>query len=131
MIECTPYEAQFGKKPTQTWRRFINNNIVEDDPIVDPKITHLRIKKKRESQAEKNNKLNKLTSFIIGDLVLLRICPTSDALSKVITKFCTLHQGPYKVKEVRGPATYVLEDLGEENRVRGIFNVRQLKRYRT
>ena len=50
-------------------------------------------------------------------------------MQKKIDKFCELYCGPYKVKQVLGEATYILVECSDEQKVRGKFNIRQLKAY--
>lgn len=129
-IEVSPFEAQFGKKPTREWTKFFNFSILQDTPICKPEEIYMRIKEKRERNAEKLNQRN-LTKFEIGDLVLLKTCPISVAINKIISKFCDLYEGPYRIKKQISNATYLLEYLDSSKGSRGNFNVRQLKKYIT
>lgn len=128
-IGMTPHEAQYGEKPQRSWTKFIDQNIIKNDQKTDPAEIYLRIKEKRQKAADKENQRTKFTTFEVEDKVLLRTSPRSDALNKVIAKFCDLYEGPYVVKERIGPATYLLAAPDEEGKIRGKFNVRQLKPY--
>ena len=48
---------------------------------------------------------------------------------KKIDKYFELYAGPYKINRVFGDATYELADCDNSNRIRGKFNVRQIKKY--
>lgn len=74
------------------------------------------------------NQPTQKTEFQLGDLVMVKACRTSDALTKVIAKFCDIYEGPYQVIRKISEATYQLASV-EEQKIRGIFNIRQLKRY--
>ena len=89
----------------------------------------VRIKQKRERHAKQVNEACKMTKFRLGDLVLVRTHYQSDAMQKRIEKFCELYTGPFKIKDVLGESTYVLVDCHNENKIRGKFNIRQLKPY--
>ena len=77
------------------------------------------------------NESNKTTKFEIGDLVLIRTYTQSDATQKRIEKFCELFSGPFKISQILGESTYVLVDCRDESKIRGKFNIRQLKKYIT
>jgi hypothetical protein len=128
-ISSTPFEAQFGKKPDREWTKYINKEIVTDQPIVTSQQIHLRIKQKRERQAEKLNRSRNLVEFKLGDLVMIKACRMSDAYNKIIAKFCDIYEGPYKICERVSPATYKVAYTESDKGVRGIFNVRQIKKY--
>lgn len=124
----TPYQAQFGVRPVRSWTRYIPVEM-QPDSVTNHGDVYLKIKNKRERKAEKANAAAKITTFKEGDMVLVRTYPISDALHKIMSKFCSLYEGPYRVKERRSIATYVLEHLDNRKGLRGIFNVRQLKPY--
>ena len=65
----------------------------------------------------------------IGDLVLIRTNPISDLTDKITAKFCELYESPYKIKDVKGGATYVVAEVDNLDSVRGIFNISQMKPY--
>lgn len=129
-IEMSPIEAHFGKKPTREWTKFIDRSVISEPTTYKPEDIYLRIKEKRERHANKMNQ-RELTTFAIGDLVLVKTCPISDAMNKIIAKFCDLYEGPYRVAKQISKATYTLEYLDEKKGTRGNFNVRQLKQYIT
>ena len=58
----------------------------------------------------------------------IRTNPISDLSNKITAKFCELYEGPYKVKDFKGGATYVIAEVDDPESVRGIFNVSQMKR---
>jgi hypothetical protein len=100
----------------------------KDQPTVSEREIYLRIKQKRERHAEKANRNQKITGFNVGDLVMVRACRTSDAQQKVMSKFCDIYEGPYRVVKKISLSTYQLEHLHRQE-MRGIFNTRQLKAY--
>lgn len=75
--------------------KFIDNTVVQTSPIAKPEEIYLRIKEKRVRHAKKTNQNLKITTFKVGDLVLVRSYPISDAFNKIISKFCDLYEGPY------------------------------------
>uniref|UniRef100_A0A1Y1ND07 Uncharacterized protein n=1 Tax=Photinus pyralis TaxID=7054 RepID=A0A1Y1ND07_PHOPY len=62
----------------------------------------------------------------IGDLVLLRECPISDAAQKIIYKFCPLYSGPYLVSACPYPNVYTICDPLTEVK-KGNYNITNLK----
>lgn len=75
------------------------------------------------------NKKLKITALEIGGTVLLRANPISDAINQIVAKLCDLFEGPYVIKRKIGDATYTLAHIGDEDKERGTFNIRQLKKY--
>jgi hypothetical protein len=128
-IQTTPYAAQFGKPPKREWKQYVDLDIVKEEPIAKHQDIFLRIKTKREKEARKLNQKNKITKFELGDLVLVKAYQMSDALNKIVSKFCELYEGPYRIKKILSASTYVLEYTDQPNKIRGTFNVRQMKQY--
>lgn len=128
-IETTPYEIQCGQKPERDWRKYLDPEMIQEEPLVDKQDVYLRIKEKGTNRANKLNARNNIVKFNIGDLVLVKACQTSDAVNRVISKFCKLYNGPFRVQTKIGNATYMLEYVDKPGEVRGTFNVRQLKPY--
>lgn len=128
-IETTPYEAQWGRKPERDWTRYIDREMVPEGQPIDYKNIYLRIKEKGEKRTDQINAAHKTTKFKVGDKVLLRTYPISDINQKVIGKFCHMFEGPYRIVKELGTATYQLEDVLQPGRIRGKFNIRQLKPY--
>ena len=69
-IKITPHEAQFSTKPTRDWERYIDPIVINTDRVDLSKL-QLRIKEKGEREAARINKLNKITTFEVGDQVLI------------------------------------------------------------
>lgn len=90
---------------------------------------YIKIKDKRKRAEEKVNGKIKVTMFNIGDKVLLKVYPISDAVNKIIAKFCELYEGPYVITHVLGHATYTLGYVDNQEKKRGTFNTRQIKQY--
>lgn len=128
-IGMTPYQAHFGEPPPRSWTRYIDHSIITEQEGVSDTELHLRIKEKREKEADKINSRTKITNFEIGEKVLLKNNPKSDAINKIIEKFCDLYIGPFMIKERIGNATYILGHVDDPEKIRGRFNIRQLKKY--
>lgn len=126
-IECTPYEAQYGRKPKRSWEKYLDNVIVDQEPVCLDKL-QLRIKEKGERQAKRCNNSTGITEFKVGDQVLIRAQQVSDSAQNIIAKFCQLYEGPYTVTRRIGQATYELRDP-KQDKIRGVFNTRLLKQY--
>lgn len=125
-IQTTPYEAQWQQKPIRAWTKYVDLPMFNQN-TTDPKRIYLRIKEKGQKRADRINRSNKLVSYDVGDMVLLKTNPSSDLSSKIIQKFCALYEGPYRIHRKVGNATYEIEDGNNTHVKRGIFNVRQLK----
>lgn len=128
-IETTPHEAQFGEKPSRSWTKLLDKDIVTIEPNNNTTDIYLRMKTKRQKAIDKVNERSEITIFRVGEKVLLRTNPISDAISKVVVKFCDLYEGPYIIKEKIGDATYILAFIDRREKMRGKFNERLLKEY--
>ena len=106
VTELKPYETQFERRPTRVWESYINQE-VSGDSISDNHQIFIKMNMKRVKHANKMNEANKTTKFKIGDLVLISTYCQSDAVQRKNDKFCELHCGPYKVRQVLGEATYI------------------------
>lgn len=129
-IGTTPFQAHYGKPPPRSWNKFLDRKVIKDQHGASAGEIYLRIKEKREREAEKANRMVTLTTFDVGDKVLLRANPMSDAFNKVIGKFCDRYIGPFVITDKVGCATYMLADVNDPRKSRGRFNVRQLKKYK-
>ena len=126
-IRMTPYEAQFGKKPSKDWEKYVDTSMINNEKV-DLSRIQLHIKEKGSKQADRINKSKYLTKFKVGDQVLIRTYKPSDATQNIIAKFCAVYEGLSRVIKEIGGATYLLQEEGN-NVGRGIFNTRQLKHY--
>ena len=127
-IKITPYEAQFGKKPTRHWEQYVDPIVINNEGVNVERL-QLRIKERGERQAARINKSKKITEFEVGERVLIRAHHISDATQNIIGKFCAIYEGPYTIVRKIGSATYQLQDDQNNDSIRGVFNTRQLKRY--
>lgn len=131
--ELTPIELHLDKKPTRPWTEFFNlDNEYKKDLTYETKIelTRKRIIRKGQMRKVRFDKSHKLTSFSVGDLVLVRANNISDAASKKIAKFMTLFEGPYIILEKVYETTFVVAHPTTK-KVRGKFNIQDLRRYYT
>lgn len=128
-IETTPFQAHYGTPPPRSWTRYLDKDIIADAEDIDTTNLYLRIKEKRQKEADKINKKARVTEFEVGDKVLLRSNPLSDAINKIVSKFCHLYEGPLVITEKIGNATYTLAYPENTCQIRGRFNIRQLKKY--
>lgn len=85
------------------------------------------------SKAERRKKRHESkgisTSFLVGDLVLVRVHRLSSAVDRCIQKFYLLYEGPFQVYERKSDNAYVLVDPTTK-RIHGTYNVIFLRRYR-
>ena len=128
-IETTPYEDQWERKLERDWTKYIDREMIQENQQIDYENIYLQIKEKGKKRADQLNLANRITKFHLGDKVLLRTYPISTLNKRVIGKFCNMFEGPYKICKELGTATYQLEDVLQPGRIRGNFNIRQLKPY--
>lgn len=127
-IEMTPFEAHFGHKPKRLWEKFLDECAINKEQVDHHQI-YLRIREKRKRNADQWNEKHKLSELDVGDQVLVHTYPMSDAAQHILAKFCALYEGPYVITRRIGKSTYELRDNKDPIKMRGIFNIRQLKPY--
>ena len=125
----TPHQAQWGQQPRRVWERYVDKDLMKEEKKINHGEIYQKIRRKGEKRAQKHNGEKQQVRFSIGDLVLIRTNPISDLTNKITAKFCELYEGPYKIKDIKGGATYVVAEVDNLGSVRGIFNVRQMKPY--
>jgi hypothetical protein len=89
----------------------------------------LRMKRKAADRERKRKKGNANWNPELGDTVLVKCQNQSDAAKGVIDNFMHVYQGPYCINKMLPYSTYELVD--RDGKLRGEFNQRQLKPYRT
>jgi hypothetical protein len=102
----SPYEIIFGRNPPNPLSRLIEPLL----PAVDPKPLEqireeVRANLRRAGEQRRNSRRD---AFKVGDLVLLRENPVSDAAGRVFAKFCLFYSGPYLISERPYPNVYTL-----------------------
>ena len=58
-----------------------------------------------------------------------RTHPLSSGINKFSAKLAPKYEGPLKIVEIKSPAVYTLESVGEDNRRIAKVRVSELKRY--
>jgi hypothetical protein len=128
----TPSEIMFGSKKPSLFKNILPS-ITEDGSTSDElrvKIAkaYERMKKRIEGRKKRRKEGNAHWEPELGDRVLLKTQPVSDAAMAVTSKFVRPYEGPYLITKVIHPSTYELAD--ENGKIRGQFNKRSLKPYR-
>jgi hypothetical protein len=88
-----------------------------------------RVKRKAAKRERKRKKGKCYWNPKLQDKVLVKGQYQSDAAKGIINKFMHVYQGPYITHKVLPHSSYELED--SKGKLRGEFNKRQLKLYRT
>lgn len=126
----SPNQLIFGKNPQNAFDKIIFPLLPHPRPETVEEMrlnarNNLKLAAQRRSQHFKthHDKLN------VGDFVLLRENPHSDASNKIVSKFCLLYSGPYQITDRPYPNTYSLKEIttGEK---KGNYNIANLKLYR-
>lgn len=78
---------------------------------------------KKHAEKRKN-----FTQYEIGDLVLIKANNTSDASSKIISKFLSLYEGSYKLEKKLSKNTFILINP-KTNTERGQFHSSLFKKW--
>ena len=87
-----------------------------------------RIRTKREKRNARINKNKTGITFQIGDLVLVKACPVSNATIGKVATSLELYEGPYQIKKRIAMNTYLLANK-DTARERGQYHVIDLKPY--
>ncbi|KAF4530556.1 hypothetical protein B566_EDAN018280 [Ephemera danica] len=127
----TPFQLQFGRKPSDEIKKLIKWPTVEaESDNIDEVIVKARqrMRKRAVARQARANKTNKIHSFQIGDLVLVRSHRLSSAINKEISKFFFIFEGPFKIEKILGPNAYLISDP-KTGVVKGSQNVQNLRPY--
>uniref|UniRef100_A0A1B6DHV4 RNA-directed DNA polymerase n=1 Tax=Clastoptera arizonana TaxID=38151 RepID=A0A1B6DHV4_9HEMI len=92
------------------------------------KLVRQKTETKARQRQRKQLTKGQVTTYAVGDLVLLRTHPLSNKPDKLITKYFLLYTGPYTITEVVNTNAYRLHDVTNNNYV-GTYNCSQLKKF--
>ena len=62
-------------------------------------------------------------------MVLLRVPHLSNASQKVISKFFQIYEGPFRIGRVVGENAFELADPDDADRIKGVYNRLNLRKY--
>lgn len=124
----SPIEIVTGRKPTSSLQPIIDQylNIPEEN------LTNIRAKVHKFLLENAQRRIKRQKTFVtygIGDLVLVKTNPTSNASEGIAQKFCLLYEGPYRITNQHVPNVYEVTDL--KGILRGHFNTNNLRPYHT
>lgn len=124
-----PNELFFGSENKRFWSHYIPPNLNQPMPL-ERKIfiAHTKLKHKQSKRAETLNKKYKPNHFNIHDLVLVKSHSLSNQLQGETAKLFELYEGPHKIHEILGKATYNLCDINNRN-ILGPYHITSLKKY--
>jgi hypothetical protein len=121
-----PIEGTEGEIFREIIKKLPNKPPEEDLPTKILK-AYNRAKDKAEKRKDKRRKGRFEWKPEIGDLVLVRSQPVSDATRGIIGKFQRTYEGPFLIGEIINSGLYMLEsELGES---KGLFHISHLKPY--
>ena len=128
--EYTPLELHKNIKPTRFWTKFFPKN--EDNLPHNYKISlaRERILNKRKKYNAKVNNGRVLTSYNIGDLVLVKSAHQSSADQNTIASFFNVYDGPYTLLQKLNDTTYRLGFMNSKE-YKGMYHVNDLKKFVT
>lgn len=125
----TPNELQFGVRDLRFWNQAIINPFEDDLPLVRKiEFAKQRIRLKQNKRANKINAGNQMTSFPLGDLVLVKNHPVSNQIYGETAKLFEIYQGPFKISRKLGHSTYHISN-DEGGHEYGPYHVTSLKKY--
>lgn len=127
----TPNELQFGTRDLRFWNQVITNPFENETPLnTKIEFAKQRIRLKRNKRANKINARTQITTFIEGDLVLIKNHPVSNQIYGETAKLFQIYQGPFKVCRRIGHSTYNVTNLENEKEY-GPYHVTALRKYVT
>jgi hypothetical protein len=88
-----------------------------------------RLKERAEKRARRRKRGLRKWNPTVGEAVLVETCHLPDLSRAVTQKFMRPYEGPFWITKVVSPSIFEISD--EKKRVRGIFNKRSLKKFRT
>ena len=125
----SPYEILFGKNPPNPLTKLIEPILppVAAKPLQQIRIEALSNLRRAANQRKKAQK-NRCDVLQVGDFILLKENPISDAANKIYAKFSLLYSGPFVVSDKPHPNVYTLKDPITDS-IKGNYNIFNLKLY--
>lgn len=127
----TPHYLQTGKTDKQFWHKYIKNDNVEqpqkDYHLVLKEVRERIVKKFKGRKSRHDKKLRQITTFEIGDLVLVKANNISIRANKQIEKFFKIYEGPFSIRKRYGKTTYLIQD--STGRIVGTHHINNLRKY--
>jgi hypothetical protein len=127
----SPVEIMYNEPRPDLFRRFLKKEADEKPPPESLKDKVLKAYLKMKMKAERRNRKHRTGKTVwepqVGDLVLAKCQPTSNAAISVTSEFVRPYDGPWKISRRIPPSTFELTTL--EGAIRGVFNKQALKPY--
>lgn len=86
-------------------------------------------RRQRHKAAKRSGRASK-KPYHVGDLVMLHNTRRSDKAKGVTEKFLHIWNGPYRIKEARGPNVFILEDVQTNKEWKGGVNIDRIRPWR-
>jgi hypothetical protein len=129
----SPVELMFGCHKQSLFNKLLPETKIkvgnEEEWDTKLKSAWIRMKKKIEERERRRIRGNKKWNPQLGDQVLVKAQNQSDAAKGQIDKFMPVYQGPYVIRNELPHSAYEIVD--GNGKVKGVFNKKQLKPYRT
>jgi len=129
----SPLELMFGKNKPSIFENMLpelkQNTLEVEELGAKFERAFLRMERKSVERGRKRKRGNANWNPELGDKVLVKCQNQSDAAKGVIDKSMHVYQGSYSINKILPYSTYEVVDC--DDKLRGEFNKRQLKPYRT
>jgi hypothetical protein len=126
-----PIELLGGTVQEEIFKNIIKRLPDEESTVesVHNKILKVYAKMKQRAEAKRNKRKNNHREWVpnIGDQVLVKGQPVSDAIQGITAKFQRPYVGPFSVKQCVNPYIYDLVD--ENGTVKGLYHLSHMKPY--
>ncbi|KAL7291727.1 hypothetical protein TKK_0014514 [Trichogramma kaykai] len=125
-----PLEVHTGKKPERFWTKYVP--IRPHHKTYEQVCEEARTNIDREGtrRAEKWNEEHRITTFEIGDLVLVKALRVPLSSAQRVMKLLNVYEGPYAIARKAAEATYEFKNP-RTGKVRGIYHVSNMRPYFT
>lgn len=124
-----PVEVLFGGVVNTSTLALIRDRLPECVPkSLQQIISEVKLNLQKSAQIRKNSKLSHKDTLVLNELVLLREFTVSNAEQRISAKLAPLYTGPYQVIGNPSPNVYTLLSV-VDNKIKGNFNITNLKRY--
>lgn len=125
----TPFEILYGKNEENAFTKFFAKYLPPSTELSLEEIRNIVSRRLQKVADLRIAKLSGCDRFVVGDLVLLREHPLSDASMKISSKLCPLYSGPYLIIDNKYPNVYLLANPDNPNIIKGNYNITNLKLY--
>jgi hypothetical protein len=129
----TPHEMMYGGKAPRLFGELLPTSPEGETELLTQEQKECRafarLKRRAEERTRRKKRGQRKWQPAVGEAILVETHYISDLNRGVTQKFMRPYEGPFRITKVVSPSIFEISD--EKGRVKGTFNKRSLKQFRT